>query len=177
MFFNLCKSYIHLIEHTNNVILYKLGNQYISSNIRFSNANTVTLINCSKEGIFNILTPYIFPNITHINYLSLHPGNYNIYKRFGERDIRWTFPDKDYHFYTYMEVLNKGSKSNTLIHTYIKNKKLIDINEDTFNVLFTCDIDIPDYKIVSGEWYKQQFDEYCKYKIEEIKLLEDKELS
>jgi hypothetical protein len=60
------------------------------------------------------------------------------------------------------------------MNKYIKNKKIIDTSE--FNICFSCDIEIPDYKLVDGEWYRQQFNTYCAFKQHEFYDDEDDEL-
>jgi hypothetical protein len=170
----LCRNFVKYIENTSNVFIYKFDGKHVPSNITFPTAETVTIINCSKDGVFNTLTPYIFPNIKTINYISTHPGDYHIYKRFTKKPIKWIFPNKNYHFYTYMEVIGLGNKDDKLMNTYIKNKKIIDTSE--FNICFSCDIEIPDYKLVDGEWYRQQFNTYCAFKQHEFYDDEDDEL-
>jgi hypothetical protein len=171
---------IKYIENTPNVIIYKLGEHHIPSNIFFPNAKEVTIINCNKLGVFNILSPYIFPNIKRINYLSAHPGNFNIYTRFNHdiksNDcIKWVFPNKEYDFYDYIIRKKIGSRDNSLINIYLKNKKVID-GTNGFDISFYFDIDLPNFGLVEGEWYRNQFYEYCVNKQNEIINYNDKEL-
>ncbi len=170
------------IENTDNVIIYKLGNYHIPSNIQFPNARATTLINCSKEGIFNILTPNTFPNLKKINYLSTHPGNYNVYKRFS--NIHWEFPAKEYDFYNF--ILNNSNinsnKNKNLLSLYLKNKRIID-GQNGHDISFYFDVYIKDfykysntYSLIDGEWLRDQFYEYCVKKQHEYYEQEDKEL-
>lgn len=172
--------FVKYIEHTNNVVIYKLGNHHIPSNIQFPNADTTTLINCSKDGIFNILTPNTFPNLKKINYMSTHPGNYNISKRFS--NVTWEFPDKDYDFYDYMIKNNFGKKNINLLPAYLKNKRIID-GQNGHDISYYFDIYIKDfYKysnthfLIEGEWLRNQFYEYCVKKQQEYYDQEDNEL-
>ena len=91
----LSPEFIKHIDSINNLCVYKLSSHYIPENIFFPKAESVTLINCHKHGILNILTPKVFPNLTKVNYLSTDPGDYKIYERFNN-DIKWIFPNKTY---------------------------------------------------------------------------------
>ncbi len=177
------------IENTNNVVIYKLGTHHISSNIQFPKATTTTLINCSKEGVFNILSNNTFPNLKKINYLSMHPGNYNISKRF--KYVQWVFPDKNYEFYDYMIKNGNAIKDTSLLESYIKNKRIID-GQNGHDISYYFDIYISDFykystnhtinsssindKLVEGEWLRNQFYEYCVKKQQEYYDQEDDEL-
>jgi hypothetical protein len=175
----LCNIFSHYIENTNNVIIYKLGSHHLPSNIQFPKADTTTLINCTKEGIFNILTPNTFPNLKQVNYLSTHPGNYNIGQRFS--NVKWEFPDKDYDFYDYMINRGYGKKNIHLLSSYLKNKRMID-GQNGHDISFYFDILISDFyasdkhSIIEGEWLRNQFYEYCVKKQQEYYDQEDDEL-
>jgi len=171
---------INHIENASNLVIYKLGEHHIPSNIFFPKAHDITLINCSRIGVFNILTTYILPNLQRVNYLSAHPGNFDIYKRFHHNPkkdnyVQWVFPNKDYDFYTYILNKNIGMKDNQLINRYLKNKRIID-GVNGFDVSFQFDIDLPEYGDVEGEWYRNQFYEYCVSKQNEIIQESEKEL-
>ncbi len=156
---------IKYIESADNVIIYKLDNHHIPSNIFFPNAKQATIINCSKFGVFNILTPYIFPNVHKINYLSANPGNFDIYKRFN--NIEWVFPEKNYPFYSHLIDKQIGTRDAGLINRYLANKRVIDGNNG-FDISFHFDILLPEYGQVNGEWYRTQFYEYCVAKQNEM---------
>jgi len=154
----LCSNFVKHIENTNNLCVYKLGSYPLPTNLLFPKADTLTLINCNKKGIQNILNPAFFPSLKKVNYLSVHPGDYEIYKRFGNQ-LEWVFPNKRYDFYDYMMSLGSGKKDVNLIHTYIKNKQIIDGTND-FDISYKFDLNIPNYLIVVSELYKSQFYEY-----------------
>lgn len=155
---NLSNDFIRHIDSANNVCIYKLGSHCIPPNIIFPIANTVTLINCSRMGILNILNYNTFPNIKKINYLSTHPGEYLIYERFSD-NIEWVFPNKTYDFYDYMVSAGRGKKDQDLIKNYITNKQIIDGNNG-FDISFHFDLNIPGFGITNGEWWRSQFYEY-----------------
>lgn len=140
--------FLRYIENTKHLCIYKLKSECIPNNIVFPRVNAVTLINCSKLGVSNILKPNFFPNLKLINYLSAHPGDYNIHKRFSN-NISWVFPMKDYVFYDTMLEAGLGRKDHNLITNYIINKN---INRN----IVDFDIYIPGYNILNGEWYRSQ---------------------
>ncbi len=183
---NLSNEFIKHINSTNNLCMYKLGAHYIPSNVVFPKATTVTLINCNKDGVQNILTPTIFPNLNKINYLSANPGNYLIFNRF-KNNINWVFPNKNYDFYNYMVEAGRATKDSNLIKEYVANKKIID-GKNGFDISFHFDLNIPGFGITDGEWWRSQFYEYlvkqqninshshCIYLGETISLQDEEEL-
>lgn len=150
--------FIKYIDTTSDLCIYKLGSHTVPKSIFFPKAKTLTLINCSKSGITNILNPNFFPNLSKINYLSAHPGNYYIYTKF-KPELEWNFPDKNYDFYNFMIKSGNGKKDPTIIKKYITNKKIID-GKNGFDISFQFDLNIPGYGITNGEWYQMQFYEY-----------------
>ena len=155
---NLSTEFINHIKSTNNLCIYKLGAHYIPQNVIFPKTDTITLINCNKEGIQNILTPTIFPNLNKINYLSANPGNYLIFDRF-KNDIKWVFLNKKYDLYNYMVEAGRATKDSNIIREYIANKKIID-GKNEFDISFHFDLNIPGFGITDGEWWRSQFYEY-----------------
>jgi hypothetical protein len=119
-------NFVNYINNTKHLCLYKLGNYKIPQNIFFPKVNTLTIINCNKNGILNIFSPSIFPKLTNVNYLSTNPGDFKIYERFNNT-IEWKFPNKSYEFYDFMVKSGYGKKDSELIKNYITNKKIIDI--------------------------------------------------
>lgn len=155
---HLQRDFINHIENTQNICLYKLGNHYIPHNIFFPQAKTITLINCNNYGIQNILHPKFFPNVNTINYLSMNPRNNTLHTRFNS-NMKWIFPDKNYEYYNYMVQSGYGKKDSELIKKYITNKKIVD-GKNGFDISFEFDLNIPEYGIVSGDWWRSQFYEY-----------------
>jgi hypothetical protein len=154
----LSKEFVNNIESSHNLCMYKLGSHYIPENIVFPKAESITLINCSRHGILNIVTPTVFPNLSKINYLSADPGDFKIYERFNDK-IKWVFPNKSYEFYDFMVKTGRGKKDAELIKRYVTNKKIID-GQNGFDISFEFDINIPGYGIVNGDWWRSQFYEY-----------------
>jgi hypothetical protein len=155
---SLTPDFIKHIQSTNNVCLYKLGNHHIPENVAFPSAKTLTLINCNRDGILNIFTPNIFPNLTNVNYLSADPGDFKLYERYNDK-LKWVFPNKTYEFYDFMVKSGRGKKDPELIKNYLTNKRIID-GKNGFDISFEFDLNIPDYGIVNGEWWRSQFYEY-----------------
>ena len=141
-------TFLKYITRASNVCIYQFGNQKISSTLQFPQARTVTLINCSRDGVNRILTPSIFPNMREIHYLSAHPGQVDIYQRFS-RPITWIFPNSDYIFYKCMIEAGLGRVENRLISTYIQS-----VDQDL------C---IPQYGMTIGEPYRARLHHYLQY--------------
>lgn len=166
--------FVKAIETTSDLVVYKLGSiKTLPSNLVFPAAKTATLINCDRTGVFNILTENAFPSLERIHYLSTHPSDFNIHKRFKTNPkVQWVFPEKEYAFYTYILNLGKGHRDPTLLSKYLKNKRIIDGAGD-FDISYLFDIQVPGLGCVEGEWYRNQFHEYCVQKRNE--LLESEE--
>jgi hypothetical protein len=167
----LSKEFIKHIENTSNVCVYKLGNHKLPNNLFFYKASTITLINCSKEGVSNIINPSYFPNLRRINYMSLHPGDTTISERF-KTSVEWIFPNSNYKFYRDMISYKYGYIDNTLWSKYIQS---FELNESFSEFDFSIDsiLYIPDYGTISGEWYKKQFYNYLIYKYQQDSEFKD----
>jgi hypothetical protein len=157
--------FLRYIENTKHLCIYKLKSECIPKNILFPKVNSITLINCSRMGISNILKPSFFPNLKLINYLSTHPGDYNIHSRVSN-NVKWVFPMNDYVFYNNMLEAGLGRKDYNLITNYIINKNINKTEVD-------FDIYVPGYNILNGEWYRSQVLKYFLKKEHEY-LLENK---
>ncbi len=149
-----------------NIVIYKLDGQKIASTVQFPTAEVATIINCTPRGVFEVLTPNTFPNITDIHYLSAHPGQDTIHSRFPKH-IRWCFPNKTYQFYDDMVRLGKGQKYQTLIDKYLTNKRIID-GVGPFDISYSFDLILPGVGVQDGEEYKQAFEAYCQKKEKEL---------
>jgi hypothetical protein len=160
--FNLSHDFVKYIESTNHLYIYKLNGQNVSANVLFPKVKTLTLINCSKNGVQNMLNPNVFPNTRRINYLSAAPTEYDIHRRFGNQ-AQWVFPNKNYDFYNYMVGQGLGKKDDTLMKRCIASKKIID-GANGFDISFQFDLNIPEFGIISGEWWRGQFVEYLQSK-------------
>jgi hypothetical protein len=148
-------TFLKYITRTPNVCIYQFGNQKISPTLQFPHARTVTLINCSREGVNRILTPSIFPNMREVHYLSAHPGQVDIYQRFS-RPISWIFPNSDYIFYKCMIEAGWGRVENRLISTYVHSV------EQDHNQIY-MDLSLPHYGTTIGEPYRERLHHYLRY--------------
>lgn len=153
----LSTEFVKHIESTKDLCIYRFGVFSIPQSVIFSNARYLTLINCSKTGISNILNPEIFPNINTINYLSTNSDR-DLHTRFPS-DVKWVFPDKNYDFYNFMVELGYGKKDSNIIKEYIHNKRILD-GKNGFDISYEVDINVPNYGIVNGTWWQSQFYEY-----------------
>ena len=169
--------FVRHIENTRQLIIYKLGDQHIPSNVVFKNAHSVAVINCSRLGVFNLLTPYTFPNVRYIQYLSAHPGSIDIHRRF-HAGVRWLVPDKDYPFFETLCRDGVGERTPNLLSDYVTNKRIVDGTSE-FDVSFHFDLRVPEMgtgDVVDGEWYRDQMFEYLAAKQAEIMHEVDAEL-
>jgi hypothetical protein len=143
---------LHYFKRTTNLCIFKLGSHRLPPTLCFPKASTVTLINCSREGVSNILKPSIFPDLNQIHYLSTHPGTFDLHTRFP-KSVSWLFPNPRYAFYKCMMEAGFGRIENRLINTYVrqfsKNSHMIQI-----------DLHIPGFGTVDGSWYANQMKQY-----------------
>ncbi len=160
--FRLSSDFVKYVELTNHLCIYKINGHPLPMNLKFPKVKTLTLINCSKTGVQNMLTPNIFPNTKHINYLSVQPGEWDIHRRFSNGP-KWVFPNKNYDFYNYMVNEGLGKKDDALIKRFIASKKIVD-GANGFDISFQFDLHIPEFGIINGEWWRTQFTEYLRSK-------------
>jgi hypothetical protein len=148
-------TFLKYITRTSNVCIYQFGNQPLSPTLQFPNARTVTLINCSREGVNRILTPSIFPHIEEVHYLSAHPGQVDIYQRFTY-PLSWVFPNSTYIFYKCMIEAGWGRVENRLISTYINS-----VDRDQKQIY--AELCLPHYGMTIGEPYRTRLHHYLRY--------------
>jgi hypothetical protein len=158
----LSKEFVKYIENTNNLCICKLGSHKLPSNLFFYKVSTITLINCSANGVSNILNPIYFPNLRKINYLSLNPGDILIHDRF-KTPIEWVFPNRNYTFYRNTISQGLGYYDNNLIDKYINSFELTDSFSE-FDLSIDYILNVPDYGVISADWYTKQFYNYLIYK-------------
>ncbi len=145
-------SFLSYVQRTSNLCIHRLGEQRLSPNLYFPHVRTVTLIQCQPKGISRILTPDIFPNLKAVHYLSAHPGQTDIYKRFSST-VQWLFPNGQYLFYKCMVEEGRGRIENRLIRTYIHHYRKTEGSA-------RLQINIPDYGVQYGHVYRSQLHHY-----------------
>lgn len=133
----------------------------------FPYVTTITLIDSTPLGISHLLCCKRFPKLQHIQYLSGHPGSYDIHERFPT-SVKWIFPNYDYAFYNCMLEAGHGIKSNTLINEMIYSKSIK-------NNVLSFDIHIPGYGRRDGLLYRQHMYDYF-HKPEVLFTLSEKDL-
>jgi hypothetical protein len=166
--------FVKYVEESSQLLFYKLGDQHIPSNVVFPAAKSVALINCSRLGVFNLLTPYIFPEVREIQYMSAHPGAVDIHRRF-DPDVKWVVPDKKYPFFETLCRAGVGQRSPQLLSEFVTNKRIVD-GASGFDVSFHFDLRIPEMGVVDGEWYRDQMFEYIANKQAELQREADEEM-
>ena len=123
----------------------------LPSTLFFPYVTKLTLIDCSRNGVSHLLFPERFPQLKQIQYLSGHPGIYDIHQRFP-KSVSWVFPNRDYAFYNCMVQAGFGKKNNDLILSYIMGQKIKD------KMYF--DIHVPGYGYTDGDWYQTHMHQY-----------------
>jgi len=136
-------SYLH---QSKTACLYRIGSEYLCPTLSFPHIHTVSLIHCSRTGVSNVLTPHRFPNLKTVHYLSAHPGQADIYRRFSQ-PIDWVFPNQKYVFYNYMMDAGMGRVEHRLIRKYIHR-----IRTHPYEV----ELNLPGYGSYDGEQYHSQ---------------------
>jgi hypothetical protein len=131
-----------------NLCVYQLSSEYLFSKLSFPKATTITLIRCTPKGVSAILQPCIFPALTRINYLSSHPGSYDIHTRFP--CVKWIFPNQTHPFYDSMVEAGYGKKDDDLIINYVASKTLPDTYSEDYNLY------IPGYGLINGQKYREE---------------------
>lgn len=148
--------FTHYFQRVRHLCVY----QYHHSNVLpvgliFPYVTKLTLIDCSRLGVSQLLQSRHFPKLEQIHYLSGHPGTYTIHERFPA-SVKWVFPNRDYAFYNCMLEAGHGLKSDTIIteHIYSMSVK---------NGVTSFDIHIPGYGRRTGLLYKKYMHHYFHY--------------
>ena len=134
------------LQQSKTACLYRVRSEALCPTLSFPHVHTVSLIHCTRNGVSNVLTPHRFPNLKTVHYLSAHPGQADIYRRFSQ-PIEWVFPNRDYVFYNCMLEAGLGRVENRLIRNYIHK-----IHNHPYNVR----INLPGYGGCDGEKYRVQ---------------------
>ena len=129
------------LQQTNTMCMFRLGAHPVYPTLSFPHVRTVALIDCSPNGIRQILTHRRFPHLKTVHYLSAHPGRVDIYNRFSQR-IDWVFPNQKHPFYGCMIEAGKGRVDPKLIRTYIYDVQGEEV-----------ELNLPGYGVYSGRSY------------------------
>lgn len=138
-------------QHSKNVCFYKIGSQPFHPRLCFPNATTATLIYCSREGVNRLLSPSFFPNLKTVHYLSAHPGQVDLYRRFSN-PLHWLFPNRTYGFYNAMIEAGHGHVENLLFRSYVHR---FDSNGVKLN--------LPGYGLHDADTYYKKMINYVKH--------------
>ena len=138
-------------QHSKNVCFYKIGSQPFHPSLCFPNATTATLIHCSRAGVNRLLSPSFFPNLKTVHYLSAHPGQVDLYRRFPN-PLHWLFPNRTYGFYNAMIEAGNGHVENRLFRSYVHQ---FDSNGTQLN--------LPGYGLHDSETYHKKLLYYVKH--------------
>ena len=136
------------VRKSATLCLYQAGDHYLAPHLVFPHVQTVALIHCSRNGVKNVMTPSRFPNVKTVHYLSAHPGQVDLYRRFPST-IDWVFPNSKYIFYKCMINAGKGRVDPALINKYVYRMIENDIH-----------IKLPGYGTYIGRQYRTQLNKY-----------------
>lgn len=126
--------------------LFRIQSEALSPVMCFPHVHAVSLIHCSRKGVSNVLTPERFPNLKTVQYLSAHPGQADIHRRFSKK-IEWIFPHRNYAFYDCMMEAGLGRIDPQLLHRYLYQLRLHP---------YKARLNLPGYGICDGEQYRSQ---------------------
>ena len=160
--------FTYYFQRTRHLCVYQYSKlNSLPHTLIFPCVKRLTLIDCSPLGVSHILCSKRFPNIQYIQYLSGHPGSYDIHERFP-RSVKWIFPNRDYAFYNCMLEAGHGWKSSTLITENIYSKSIK-------KGVPSFDVHLSGYGRRDGLFYKQHMYDYF-YQPELLFNLSEKEL-
>jgi hypothetical protein len=160
--------FTHYFQRARHLCVYQYQlQQALPIELIFPYTTRLTLIDCSRLGISNLLYPHRFPKLEQIHYLSGHPGTYTIHNRFPT-SVQWVFPNRDYSFYNCMLEAGFGTKSDTIVAEHIYSISI-------HNNITSFDIHIPGYGRKEGLLYKKHMNDYF-YRPEIRHILSKKEL-
>lgn len=144
-------SFFDFLSHSTSLCLYDI--RHLSNRtFVFPNVKTLSLIRCHHRVISTLLTPFHFPNLRTIHYLSLHPGSTDLHQRFS-RSCKWIFPEINYPFYEWMVQSGHGRYDPFIINQYITRSTMV-------NQRIEFDLRLPGDFIVEGYLYKRGLFEY-----------------
>jgi hypothetical protein len=147
------RSVYSYLQHSKNVCFYKIGSQPFHPRLSFPNATTATLIHCSRVGVDRLLSPSFFPNLKTVHYLSAHPGQVDVYRRFS-KPLHWLFPNRTYGFYNAMIEAGHGHVENRLFRSYLHFDS---------NGTHGTKLNLPGYGILHSDTYHKQLIHYVQY--------------
>jgi hypothetical protein len=155
----LTQSFLTYMESTRYALFYRLRSHPLPMGLTYPDVKCLTLIHCSQQSVQRLLQPRIFPSLQRIRYLSGHPGDLLIHRRFPR--VEWVFPDTFYSFYDNTVEAGRGRKDPFLVSNTIVNGGELDGKR-------VYDFVLPERGIVSGEWYRLQQQLYFKKKHAEL---------
>jgi len=146
--------FLWYFQRTQHLCVYQFKTNPLPSTLIFPYVTKLTLIDCSRNGVSHLLFSERFPQLKQIQYLSGHPGIYDIHQRFP-KSVSWVFPNRDYAFYNCMVEAGLGQKNNDLILSYIMGQKVKD------KMYF--DIHVPGHGRTDGELYQTHMNHYFQH--------------
>ena len=161
----LLPSFIHYMESTQHLVLYRLDSMFsIPSTFCMPHVNTIAVIDSEPDKVSAILYRQYFPHLQRVHYLSQAPSDPLIYQRFPHLGFMgWVFPylSQPYCFYDRMTEAGWGKRDKGLINNYIVSRHEYS-SEKSSRPHF--DLYLPSRGIVTGQFYRDQLFSYFQKK-------------
>lgn len=148
----LTSSFVSYMESSRHLLFYRLGSYPLPMGFHFSHVTSLTLIHCSPTAISQLLHPSYFPSLQQIQYLSGHPGDVLIHRRFpmtASPRVIWQFPTLSHPFYDAMTEAGWGRRDDWLVMNHVVCQKQMGGAK-------WFDLYLPGKGNLCGKWYYAQ---------------------
>lgn len=149
----LTSSFVSHMESSRHLLFYRLGSYPLPMGFHFPHVTSLTLIQCAPTAISQLLHPSYFPSLQQIQYLSGHPGDVLIHRRFPlalSPQVVWKFPTLSHPFYDAMVEAGWGRRDDWLVMNHIVRHKQMEGGKRWF------DLYLPGKGVLCGKWYHAQ---------------------
>lgn len=149
----LTSSFVTHMESSRHLLFYRLGSYPLPMGFHLPHVTSLTLIQCTPTAISQLLHPSYFPSLQQIQYLSGHPGDTLIHRRFPlalSPRVVWKFPTLSHPFYDAMVEAGWGRRDDWLVMNHIVRHKQMEGGKMWF------DLYLPGKGILCGKWYYAQ---------------------
>lgn len=84
-----------------HLVLPRLGDRFLPAAVRFPAARVVSVVGWDANAVFYNLDRGRFPAVERVNFLSAHPGGYQVLFRFFDegREFRWGLPREHHRWF------------------------------------------------------------------------------
>jgi len=149
----LTSSFVSHMESSRHLLFYRLGSYPLPMGFHFPHVTSLSVVQCTPTAISQLLHPSYFPSLQQIQYLSGHPGDVLIHRRFllgKPPHIVWKFPTLSHPFYDAMTEAGWGRRDDWLVVNHVVRPKQMGEGKTWF------DLYLPGKGVVCGKWYYTQ---------------------